>query len=392
MTTAKPSQGQDWLDSQKDQWDKWFADQRAALDARLDSFNGMQSQWDGLFKDWRRSAGAAMSGGQTSAPPRPDAFAQHFARAGQDYLSMMQHFANGSAAQKPEETLQNWMGNMQRFFEMSLMQQAHATDPAALSRAFAEGLIQLSPALWESFFRQPSAAAPGRHAGMFDPLGVFAEMPGIGYTREKQEHAARLYQQWTEYETAARRYYAEMTKVGLLALSRFQEYLQNPPRDAKPLSSLKDIYAKWVDVCEEVYARYAMSEDYTRLYGEVVNHQMALRKQVNDMIDEAAAQMNLPTRKEVDSLHMRVHEMRRENARLRKMMEERFGTAPAAAPSPPAPKGARRKTTAKTAAKPAGKAAPQKQKEKPKTKAKAMPKTKASAKAKTRPQRKGGRR
>ena len=47
------------------------------------------------------------------------------------------------------------------------------------------------------------------------------------------------------------------------SLNRFAEYLKNPPAGAKPIASMKDIYARWVDACEEVYARYAMTDEYT---------------------------------------------------------------------------------------------------------------------------------
>jgi hypothetical protein len=87
-----------------------------------------------------------------------------------------------------------------------------------------------------------------------------------------------------------------------------------------------------VDVCEEVYARFAMSEDYTRLYGEVVNALMAFKKQANLIVDDTVEAFNLPTRKEVDSLHKRMHDLRRENNHLRKavwdLMDRDEDTAP----------------------------------------------------------------
>lgn len=157
-------------------------------------------------------------------------------------------------------------------------------------------------------------------SGLFDPFGFYASMPGIGYTREKQEQANKLYKLFVDYEAKMREYNTEMTKVGLQALHRFNDYLHNPPADAAPLESLKQIYAKWVDVCEEVYAKYAVSDSYTKLYGDTVNALTSFKKQLHAVTDDMADQFNLPTRTEVDSLHQRVQELRRDNMRLKQAM------------------------------------------------------------------------
>ena len=138
-----------------------------------------------------------------------------------------------------------------------------------------------------------------------------------------------------------------MAQVGIEALHKFQEYVQNPPEGDAPLKSLKEVYARWVDVCEDVYAKYAMSEEYTKLYGEVVNALMSFKAQVNHITDEMVGQFNLPTRKEVDSLHERLHEIRRENLALRKAVDELRGVKRPAG-NTPAQKAA---TAAKTAKK-----------------------------------------
>jgi hypothetical protein len=152
--------------------------------------------------------------------------------------------------------------------------------------------------------------------------------------------------------------------------------VSNPPEGAKPLESLKDIYVKFVDVSEEVFAEFALSEDYTKLYGEVVNALMAYKKQLHDISDELMEQVNLPNRAEVDSLHKRVHELRRENLQLKKDVAEikaavglkptkpTVGAQPAKPVTPPAaakpaPKAAAARAPVKTApkAKPAKPAA-----------------------------------
>ncbi|MCK4946452.1 MAG: hypothetical protein KAS59_09340, partial [Alphaproteobacteria bacterium] len=109
---------------------------------------------------------------------------------------------------------------------------------------------------------------------------------------------------------------------GMEAVQHFQDFLINPPEGHDPLTSLKGVYAKWTDVCEEIYAKYAMSDEYVARYGEVVNALMAFKKKQNELADDMMEQFNLPTRKELDSLHERFHALRRDNLQLRKDVAE----------------------------------------------------------------------
>lgn len=267
MANAKSTQGQDWFAAQQQYWDGWFETQRKAFTPSLP-----QNPWADFFKEWQNT----VSGDQSPHPT--EAFGKCFAQAGQHYMDMMQQFYQGTGQAKPvSQMAEEWIGQMQKFFS------GGGKDPMA----------------------------------SFDPLGMYASMPGIGYTREKQEQFAHLYQQWNDYERKMRDYNLSMSKVGMEALQKFQRYLSTPPKDKEPLKSLKEVYAKWVDVAEEVYSKYAMTPEYTKLYGEVVNALMAFKKKQNEAVDDMVNQFNLPTRAELDSLHKQIHLLKKEIAALK---------------------------------------------------------------------------
>lgn len=284
MATAQSTAGSDWMKSQQQYWDSWFEQQRnafGALGQATTGGHGPHGLWNDFFREWQ----GAISGGQQA--PNADSFSQYFVKAGETYMNMLQQFYQGTGQAKPlDQMTQEWTDSLQKFFSGNLQ----------------PGNFQ--------FGKDPLSA--------LDPLGFFASMPGIGYTREKQEQMNHLYQQWAEYERKSRDYNAGMAKVGLEAVQKFQEYLANPPKDKEPLKSLKEVYTKWVDVCEEIYAAYAMTEEYTTLYGEVVNALMNFKKQQNKALDDMVEQFNLPTRQEVDSLHERLHALRRDNLQMKK--------------------------------------------------------------------------
>jgi polyhydroxyalkanoate synthesis regulator phasin len=311
MANTKSAQNNDWFRSSQQYWDTWFEAQRKTFGEQP---SGFQAPWAEFFKEWQNTVSRTQSSNNT------EQFQQYFAKAGETYLNMMQQFYQGTGQAKPlDQMAKEWTDGLQKFFSGAFQTNTQPFDPADIYTK------------WTSGFQPQQAQDP---FAAFDPLGFFASMPGIGYTREKQEKLNHLYQQWAEYESKSRAYNAGMAKVGMEAVQKFQEYLASPPKDAEPLKSLKEVYAKWVDVCEEIYARYAMTEEYTKLYGEVVNALMTFKKQQNKMTDDMMDQFNLPTRQEVDSLHERLHALRREVAELKAALKPKPAAAAPKAEKP----------------------------------------------------------
>lgn len=353
MAAAKSAENphEDW----KKYWDDWFQGQRALFDQQLKASSGLQDQWAAFFKEWQGTMTPSLAGAEV--------YQKFFAQSGKQFLEMLEQFYKSTGQDKSAADISTeWLGSLNSFFLTMLQANTQPVNFAETAKAAADGWFRGSNA-WTSAFTSGFSPAAGFGAGFgpqqgfggwtspqwnpqagfqsfqnFDPFGFYASLPGIGYTREKQEAWNLLYRLWTQFEGEVRKYNAAMAQVGIEAVHKFQEYLSSPPQDAPPLKSLKDIYAKWVDVCEDVYAKYALSEEYTRLYGEVVNALMAVKGQANALMDEVADQFNLPTRKEIDSLHQRMHALRRENIELRKAVDELRGVKqpkakPAAAPA-----------------------------------------------------------
>lgn len=264
------------------------ADKTTTKTAAADWQKVMQAQMDAL----RRAAGTPL-GGQTGLPPIPPA-ADIFAKISVPWAGLMN---NASAAGDIPGMLHGWLDSQRAFLELHLAQTFQSPDPAA-------------------FWQQSGPA------GFADTM---ARMPGIGYTRKQQEDLARLYKSWTDHEKAQARYNAEMLKLALAALTRFQASLKNPAAEKLSFTSLKDVYAHWVNISEDLYGQFALTEDHAQIYAQMVDSQSAFKKEMNRQTDQWAAQLNLPTRTEVDSLHQRMHDLRRENRDLRHLLEKLAG-------------------------------------------------------------------
>jgi len=315
MATAKASQHQE---QQVHGWDDWFH-------AQKDFLNGqMQKQWGELLTVWQGilSGGPGAQGGI----PGADVYQKFFTQAGQQFLGLMQKFQDdvGMGA-SPDKTAKAWADGLQQLFSGLMPSQANTFDPASMQQSFTQFSESMAKAgkAWGASLAQggPFAQNP-QGLGALDPFGFLASLPGIGYTREKQEEMSELYRRYTAFTRATEKYNAGMNKVGVEATRKFQDYIMHPPEGAPPLTSLKAIYVKWVDICEDVYAKYAMSDEYTETYGATVNALMEFKLQMQRISDEILTDLNIPTRKEVDELHERQHALRRENRQLKKDVAE----------------------------------------------------------------------
>lgn len=299
QTTARPAAA-GTQDNKTDA--QWFGRLRAEQEKRAAGFSDLNRQWTDMQNTWRDTMQAAGAGAQAGRPP----FADIFTQMGQPFLNLMGSAAGmNEARMDTQDIVARWLDAQRGFWELLLLQ---TTQPAGDASAG-----------WQAMAASMAKGAPA-WAHMTAPAFPSFDMPGIGYTREKQEDWARLYRCWLAHEEALRHYNAEMVKVALIALSRFEETLKSGA--GQPLSSLKDIYHRWVDVSEDVYARFAMTDDHAKIYARMVDTLSELKIETTKLCDQWAQQLNLPTRAEIDTLHRQMHDMKRDNRELKRLLAE----------------------------------------------------------------------
>jgi len=214
-----------------------------------------------------------------------DMFRHQFTDSGRGFLDMMNRMNGSGDTRKPEQVAMEWAERMRRI------------------------LVDILDGK-----KDPMTA--------FDPLDFFASLPGLGSDREKQEEMNQLYKKWTAFQKASFAYYQGMAKIGLDATQAFFDYIINTPEGEKPLETSREILNKWVEISEGTYRKYAHSEDYMKLYGDTINALSEFQAQLNKVLDGILEKFNLPTRKEIDSLHKYVHDVKVENHKLRAEIKE----------------------------------------------------------------------
>ncbi len=220
-------------------------------------------------------------------------------------------------------------------------------------------------------FEQWSEAARPFLQGMRTEALSALDMPTFGFTREHQEQLQALAKAQLQFQDAMSAYNALMGKVSKDAYSRFETKLAEREEPGRQIGSARALFDLWIDAAEEAYADTALSPEFRKVYGAMVNAQMTLRSSVQGVTEQAASSMGMPGRTEVDSAHRKIAELERQLRRMQRKDDavaqaSAKPAAPEVAPKPaskPAPKPASKvakkvaKKAAKAASKPAAKSA-----------------------------------
>ena len=111
----------------------------------------------------------------------------------------------------------------------------------------------------------------------------------------------------------------------------------------------------WIDAAEEAYAETALSLEYRKAYGAMVNAQMQLRASLQAIVEQTAGALGLPGRVELDSAHRKIAELERQLRRMQRKAKD--GVAGPAATKPAARKAASPKRAPVKPTKPAARKA-----------------------------------
>ena len=175
--------------------------------------------------------------------------------------------------------------------------------------------------------------------------------PAFGFMREQQERAQQLIAAQLEQQEAMNAYNAQMLRASKLSFEKLELKLAEREEPGRQLESLRAVYDLWIDAAEEAYAEIALSAEFRAAYGELVNKQMRVRQMLQAEVERQTAQVGMPTRSELNSVHKRLQEMRRRIRDLEDRLEQASPSqTPRAAPIvvPASQPAARQKAKPKT--------------------------------------------
>lgn len=290
MSDTKSTQDwqKDWQALQQQYWSAWQDATRNAVGVAPDP----ATPWHEGLEQWSRVFGN--SGKQNETLDRLMAGA-----AG--YMALMQSMIAAAGQNAGGADPKAWADAMRRGFDLPGADALLRGNPLAkmlhdIGGPGAQGIDQLSASFAPFLAQAKSESLSWLH------------IPAFGYAREHQEHYQKMAAALVDYQDAVNRYNALILKASQRSFGIFEDKLAEPGRR---IESPRALYDLWVDAAEEAYAEIALSEEFRSVYGDVVNAQMRVRSHVQAEVERIGTDLGMPTRTELNSVHKRLHEMRR---------------------------------------------------------------------------------
>jgi class III poly(R)-hydroxyalkanoic acid synthase PhaE subunit len=289
---------QDWQALQKQYWSAWSDATRQVTGqapAPTTPWHEGLEQWSRMFTD---------AGKQTETAERVLGSAKGYVSLMQSMLAAAAGSGDMSGAMQAGP-MQAWTDALRTGFNMP------GIDPALLNNPMAAMLQGIRGDGVQGFDKLAQSFAPflaqAKQEGM-----SWLQAPAFGFAREHQEHYQKMFAAFVEYQDALKRYNELMLRSSQRSFEIFESKLAERAEPGRQIESLRGLYDLWVDAAEEAYAQIALSEEFRKVYGDVVNSQMRVRAQVQAEIERVGTDLGMPTRTELNSVHKRLHELRRE--------------------------------------------------------------------------------
>ena len=259
----------------------------------------MMSRWTEMNSMWMKTlsgSGAAMPGGAIPGASMPGA------DMGKQLMGQFE----------------NYLGVTRALWEL-LGKSASAADPMQRQNVFTEGLASL-----QQQFNTMFTPMGGMNAGFSNPFsqgGNFSpaewlQWPALGPAREHQESwqkLAGLVARCAQAQGKLATLWNEIIAAGLKELGgKLTPRIQSGTMPG----SMKELYNVWVESAESAYTRAAHGAAFMQAQAELSNAMSELRVAQREAYEEWCRQFDLPTRAEINSLHLQLKQL---SAAVRKL-------------------------------------------------------------------------
>jgi polyhydroxyalkanoate synthase subunit PhaE len=160
------------------------------------------------------------------------------------------------------------------------------------------------PAFDFSKFTQPG--------GFSAAMPQLMDFPSFGLNRESQERKVEMFKGMKAHFEANKIYNALTLKSMQNGIERMQSKLAERSELGRELDSMKAVYDLWIDSLEESFAQTALSPEFQDAYADLVNTKMRVQASIQKQVALTTGELGMPTRGELDSVHKKLADMRRD--------------------------------------------------------------------------------
>lgn len=315
-------------------WDKdWLEAQKKYMDA-LSSFGATtlqnnagaagSSEWQKALDYWWKSSSSVM-------PDDAQAIFSNLLQQSKTWYSVSDSFdellqAVSSATDSNDNS--DWESVLKEHIEKmkSQLQQGFS----GVDNNFWQNTANSPLENWQKMFNSVFSDQQGMNdqfSAVHENLERLGSLAGLGPGKKIQEQVQEGLRLWQVYQNHYQTYRKTFDSIASTSLDRLQEKLIELGKQEKAVSSLRDIYDLWVDSNEEAYSDFVLTEEYSKLYGQLVNSMLAFKAHNDRFFSDTSKALNIPQSDEQDTLQQELHEIKqqqKEDKKRIRMLEEKI--------------------------------------------------------------------
>lgn len=147
----------------------------------------------------------------------------------------------------------------------------------------------------------------------------FAQSFALGPLREQQSAWQAYMQALADYEARQRVVLEQYGKVFASSLARVREQAEQRRAQGQPIQHLRELYEAWIDCGEQTFAQLAHDPAFMTSQADSANALSRLKAARNVLFEQWLRTQDLPTRSELNSVHLRLREL---TARVTQLEQE----------------------------------------------------------------------
>ncbi len=312
--TTEGTEQQDWLRIQQQYWEAWSSLTQQILDNSTDNLEKLSNtaSWsDTLEQYW-----------QTIMPELPfnkqDIF-KKFIEQGQNYFQTNEQFLktlhnlsgidinSSDWKQLWDHSFEELKSNFNQFVSKEHLR---FLEPPINTWWRTLSSLSLLPGDFLKNFKSDIFQQPNNT--LTDTIESLLSISHHSYLREWQTQVQESIRLLLQYQQSQQEYSAFFNKVGSRAIDLLRDKITMLVKEGNTVENLRDIYRLWIDCAEQAYTEFVATEDFNQINANQLNALMEWKQHERKVIDELLGALNIPTRKELDALYLRIHQMRKE--------------------------------------------------------------------------------
>jgi class III poly(R)-hydroxyalkanoic acid synthase PhaE subunit len=300
-----------WTDAQQQYW------------TNVMSMGGGAVTNDAGVPNWAEGMEKWWSMAMPQMPVQANELMSRVFEMGKVYTRLAENAMASASGAESKNVLEDWMGAMEKGFKDWSEQGNVDFSGFGSGNQVIEGWQQVMDSLGMGAFKSLSeieSSLPGS-AMWQEQLQKVLGMSGVG-EHIPQHNQKMLEDLSTAYQRAMRNYMEAFSGQGLESVQALRERIAQLSSEGASISSLREFYDLWVDVSEEVYQKFAFSDEYQKVYGEMVNAFVALKGALDMVRDTQLKALRILTGADLDEVLKKQHDVARENADLKNEVEE----------------------------------------------------------------------